>query len=80
LVGRGLSPDCRLREAERLRDIFQRQLQLIRIEPFRTRPVAVAHQRAQSVAFALHPRYCAGPFFEQRHHGSQPRLEQGRIL
>ena len=37
LVGCGFSLDCRLREAERLHDIFQRELQLIRIELFRTR-------------------------------------------
>ena len=44
LVGWRFRLDCRLREAERLFDLFQRELQLIRIELLRTRAVAAAHQ------------------------------------
>ena len=44
LVGRRLTRDPCLGGTERLFDLFQPELQLIRIEPLRMRPVAAAHQ------------------------------------
>ena len=43
-VGRRFQIDCGLRRAERLSDLLQCELQLIRVELFRARPVAAAHQ------------------------------------